>query len=190
MDPCKKKWILPTEYTPWNWQQKHMKMDSWNKTSFLLGWPIFRDELLVLGSVCIFFVAGTSFTFDLKNYVSKSDKQIPWKKIHGSFQVPFYTWRMLASAWCYSQKQNVSIIVASSNQYIYLQPKMTFVLCFEWKGPSAGVFKPLNRRQTGSRWMYRYKLCMCKYIYINIDMYISITYMLYSHFTGCFLSLH
>ena len=28
----------------------HLKMDGW-KTSFLLGWPIFRGELLVLGSV-------------------------------------------------------------------------------------------------------------------------------------------
>ena len=28
----------------------HLKMDGWN-TSFLLGWPIFRGELLVSGSV-------------------------------------------------------------------------------------------------------------------------------------------
>ena len=28
----------------------HLKMYGWN-TSFLLGWPIFRGELLVLGSV-------------------------------------------------------------------------------------------------------------------------------------------
>ena len=27
-----------------------LKMDGWN-TSFLLGWPIFRGELLVLGRV-------------------------------------------------------------------------------------------------------------------------------------------
>ena len=28
----------------------HLKMDDW-KMNFLLGWPIFRDDLLVLGSV-------------------------------------------------------------------------------------------------------------------------------------------
>ncbi len=28
----------------------HLKMDGWN-TSFLLGWPIFRGELLISGSV-------------------------------------------------------------------------------------------------------------------------------------------
>ena len=32
----------------------HLKVDGWN-TSFLLGWPIFRGELLVSGSVTIFF---------------------------------------------------------------------------------------------------------------------------------------
>ena len=31
----------------------HLKMDGWN-ISFLLGWPIFRRELLVLGSVFVF----------------------------------------------------------------------------------------------------------------------------------------
>ena len=30
----------------------HLKMDGW-KTRFLLGWPIFRCELLVSGSVCV-----------------------------------------------------------------------------------------------------------------------------------------
>ncbi len=33
----------------------HPKMDVWN-TSFLFGWPIFRDELLVLGRVLQFFL--------------------------------------------------------------------------------------------------------------------------------------
>ena len=40
-------WI---EYPPWNSQQVHPKMDGWH-TRFLLGWPIFRGELLVSGRV-------------------------------------------------------------------------------------------------------------------------------------------
>ena len=40
-----KKTQLPSLKLTW-----HLKMDGWN-TSFLLGWPIFRGELLVLGSV-------------------------------------------------------------------------------------------------------------------------------------------
>ena len=38
------------EYTLPETNSLHLKMDGW-KTSFLLGWPIFRGELLVLGSV-------------------------------------------------------------------------------------------------------------------------------------------
>ena len=30
--------------------------------------------------------------------------------------------------------------------------------CFEWKGPSFGGFKPQNRGQTGSRYIYIYIL--------------------------------
>ena len=35
----------------------HLKMDGW-KMNFLLGWPIFRGELLVSGRVVVFFCGG------------------------------------------------------------------------------------------------------------------------------------
>ena len=44
------------EYTPWNQQQKHLKMDGWKLEDdpFRLGRPIWWGELLVLGSVYLF----------------------------------------------------------------------------------------------------------------------------------------
>ena len=39
--------LLPSLKLTW-----HLKMDGWN-SRFLLGWPIFRCELLVSGSVCV-----------------------------------------------------------------------------------------------------------------------------------------
>ena len=38
------------EYTLPKTNSLHLKMDGWN-TSVLLGWPIFRGELLILWSV-------------------------------------------------------------------------------------------------------------------------------------------
>ena len=38
----------------------HLKMDGWN-TTFLLGWPIFRGELLVSGRVWFTFCPGAGF---------------------------------------------------------------------------------------------------------------------------------
>ena len=40
----------------------HLKMDGWN-TTFLLGWPIFRCELLVSGRVICFPRLETMFFF-------------------------------------------------------------------------------------------------------------------------------
>ena len=40
--------------------------------------------------------------------------------------------------------------------YTYIYSRNPYDPCFEWKGPSFGGFKPKNRGQTGSRYIYIY----------------------------------
>ena len=42
----------------------HLKMDGWNSIFFLLGWPVFRSELLVLGIVYMIFQIYSSSPTD------------------------------------------------------------------------------------------------------------------------------
>ena len=99
----------------------HMKMDGWN-TSFLLGWPIFRGELLVSGRVnqvgtkihVIFFPPKIAW-FSYKGFFCTSsiggwDAFIFSMLIWGRKLVNLYTytsfflvvcWEMFSGSWSY-----------------------------------------------------------------------------------------
>ena len=65
--------------------KSHLKMDGWNMNRFLLGWPVFWGDMLVLGSIMLnispFFFPDT-LTYPQSGWGSAAKVLFGWLEIH------------------------------------------------------------------------------------------------------------
>ena len=83
--------ILPSR----KWNSSHLNMDGWNP-NFLLGWPIFRCELLVLGSV----IRIDPLFPVKKTWVGQNRQAVGWQKISKLLRSQGdWPWKLRTCVW-------------------------------------------------------------------------------------------